>query len=499
MRTTTGITYECQGLAHEHQSLYTAFKSKDTRFDGRFFVGVSSTGIYCRPVCRARMPKIENCTFYESAAEAEQAGYRPCLICRPELAPGRSITDATTTLAHRAARYLEENCGKEMSLDNLAGKLGYTDRHLRRAFRSEFNVSPVRYRETCRLLLAKNLLTDTDLSVVDVAMTAGFGSLRRFNDSFKKHYRLSPTALRKKASGRESRQGEITVSLGYHPPYGWRAMLAFLAGRAIGGVEAVCKDEYLRTVRHINAAGESVFGWVRVGPDRRKDALAVTIPLSLLGVLPLVLARVRHLFDLYCEPDAVTETLGSMNAIKPGLFVPGVRVPGCYDSFEMAVRTVLGQQITVKAAGTLATRIAEAYGEPVQTGIEGLHVAFPSPERIVEMGDSVGDNLGVLGVIASRSKTIYELARAFVEGSVDFGLSAQPEVEMEKLMALPGIGVWSAGYIAMRSMGWTDTFLSTDYGVKKALASLSKDEINRLSDTWRPWRSYATISLWNSL
>jgi AraC family transcriptional regulator of adaptative response / DNA-3-methyladenine glycosylase II len=500
--------------ASDQRELYAAFKSKDRRFDGRFFVGVSSTGIYCRPVCRAKMPKAENCSFYGTAAEAERAGYRPCLICRPELAPGRSITDATATLAHRAARLIEESCGENRGLDALAGKLGYTSRHLRRVFQAEYHVSPLQYRETCRLLLAKNLLTDTGLSVADVALTAGFGSLRRFNDSFKKRYRLSPTALRKRAAREGQPRDEVTLLLGYRPPYRWNEMLRFLAERAIPGVETVRKEEYLRTVQHLNASGERVYGWIRVGRATGKDALRVTVSANLLGVLPRVLARLRHLFDLYCDPDAVAETLESMNDLAPGLFVPGIRVPGCYDPFEMAVRAILGQQISVKAAGTLAGRLAQTYGHPLQTGIDGLDVAFPPPERMAGLGSHIVDGLGSLGIIASRSKALYELALAFTEGTVTLGPDAQPQAEKEKLMSLPGIGAWTAEYLAMRAMGWPDAFLSTDHGVKKALASLLHEGIGKrstqpersalsgrseLSDTWRPWRSYATISLWNSL
>jgi AraC family transcriptional regulator of adaptative response / DNA-3-methyladenine glycosylase II len=224
------------------EGLYAAFAAKDARFDGRFFVGVSSTGIYCRPVCKAKQPKIENCTFYETAAEAEQAGYRPCLLCRPELAPGKAITDASANLACRAARMLEERCGSDEGLDEIAGRLGYTDRHLRRVFMDEYHVTPVRFLQTCRLLLSKNLLTDTNLPVLEVATAAGFGSLRRFNDLFKKRYKLTPIDLRKRAP-KESGDG-VTLALGYRPPYRWDAILHFFAGRAIAGVEKVTGDAY---------------------------------------------------------------------------------------------------------------------------------------------------------------------------------------------------------------------------------------------------------------
>ncbi len=478
--------------------LYAAFKAKDARFDGRFFVGISSTGIYCRPVCRARQPKAENCTFYPTAAEAEQAGYRPCLLCRPELAPGASITDATSNLVYRATRMLEENCGSEQSLEEIAGKLGCTARHLRRVFTAAYNVPPVQYLQTCRLLLAKNLLTDTDLPVLEVAMASGFGSLRRFNDLFKKQYKLSPTALRKHTAEDKKQNDNITLALGYRPPYQWEAILNFLAGRAIAGVEVVKNGEYMRTVHMENAEGRQVYGWVRVSHKPKKNALSVTVSEALLPVLPQVLARIRHLFDLYCDPDAVYEILRGMNDIRPGLCILGTRVPGCFNAFEMAVRAVLGQQITVKAASTLAARIVEAYGTPVQTGIEGLTHVFPSPEDIFALDGAIENHFGVLGVIAARSNTIYELARAFVQKKIDFDLCAQPEEEMKKLMAIRGIGSWTAQYIAMRAMEWPDAFLETDAGIKKALQPFTSKELLSMAEAWRPWRSYATVNLWNT-
>lgn len=479
--------------------LYAAFVAKDPRFDGRFFVGISSTGIYCRPVCRARQPKAENCTFYSTAAEAELAGYRPCLLCRPELAPGTSITDASTVLAHKAARMLEKNCGMGHSIEELAKRLGCTDRHLRRVFTAEYNVSPVQYLQTCRLLLAKNLLTDTNLNVIDVAMSAGFGSLRRFNDLFKKHYNLTPTTLRKQSVAGKEKDGNITLALGYRPPYCWEEMLNFLAGRAITGIEVVKDDEYMRTVHLENTEGKHVYGWVRVGHNPKKNVLSVTVSETLLSVLPQVLARIRHLFDLYCNPDAVYETLRVMNHIRPNLCVLGTRVPGCFNAFEMAVRAVLGQQITVKAASTLAARIVDAYGTPVQTGIEGLTHIFPSPEAILALDGPIENHFGRLGVIAARSRTIYELARTIVQGEIDFDLCTQPEEEMKKLMTIHGIGSWTAQYIAMRAMEWPDAFLETDAGIKKALQPYTSKELLKMAESWRPWRSYATVNLWNSL
>jgi len=240
-----------------------------------------------------------------------------------------------------------------------------------------------------------------------------------------------------------------------------------------------------------------MIGWVRVGHKPKQNALAVTVSETLLSVLPQILARVRHLFDLYCDPYAIYETLQVMNEIRPDICVLGTRLPGCFNVFEMAVRAVLGQQITVKAASTLAARIVNSYGTSVQTGIEGLTHVFPTPEIILAMGAQ--NNLGVLGVTGTRSKTIYELARALAQGEIDLGFCGHPEEEMKKLMKIRGIGSWTAQYIAMRAMGWTDSFLETDAGVKKALPSFSSKELLNIAEAWRPWRSYATVNLWNTL
>ena len=462
-------------------------------------MGVSTTGIYCRPVCRAKEPKAENCTFYTTAAEAEQAGYRPCLICRPELAPGTSITDATCNLVYRATRMLERDCGSGQSLHELAGRLGCTDRHLRRVFTAEYNVTPVHYLQTCRLLLAKNLLTDTNLPVLDVAMAAGFGSLRRFNDVFKKHYNIAPTALRKRKPAKKPANGDITLALGYRPPYRWEEMLRFLAERAIAGVEVVKDNEYMRTAHFENAEGRQVYGVVRVRHNAQKNALNVTVSGDLLPVIPQVLARVKHLFDLYCDPGSIYETLKTMNDIRPNLCILGTRVPGCFDDFEMTVRVVLGQQITVKAASTLTARIVKYFGIPVQTGVVGLTHIFPSPESILAMGEDIENNFGALGVTSARSNTILELARVFVRSEINFDLCAEPEEEIKKLKMIKGIGSWTAQYIAMRSMEWPDAFLETDAGVKKALQPYTSKELLKIAEAWRPYRSYATANLWNTL
>lgn len=480
-------------------TLYAAFCANDPRFDGRFFVGVSSTGIYCRPICYARKPKEENCTYFTSAAEAEQAGYRPCLLCRPEIAPGTSRVDATSSLAKRAARFIEENCGNGENLEELAKILGCTDRHLRRVFEAEYHVSPVQYLQTCRLLLAKNLLTDTNLQVMDVALASGFKSLRRFNDAFKEKYRLTPTDLRKQMSKEKRECTDIKVSLGYRPPYLWDEILHFLEQRTIPGVDVVKNGVYYRTVSIQTAKGAFTRGWTAISNNPRKNALDVTLGESLLPVLPQVLGRIKNMFDLYCDPEAISETLQSMNELKKGVFVKGIRLPGCFDSFEMSVRAILGQQIAVKAASTLAGRMVSALGEKLETPIAELTHTFPTPERIVELDGSIGNHLGPLGVIRSRAEAIQSLARAIIKNEICFDQCMDPAEEVRKLQTIKGIGSWTANYIAMRTMAWPDAFLETDIGIRHALPERTPKELLALSEQWRPWRSYATISLWNSL
>ncbi len=484
------------GLLLDDEAYYAAMRARDVRFDGRFFCGVSSTGIYCRPICRVKLPKKGNCTFFISAAAAEAAGYRPCLRCRPELAPGLAPVDSVTRLARSAALIMEEDYPTTRTISELAAMLGITDRHLRRVFFAEYGVSPVRYLQTRRLLLAKSLLSDTQLTVTDVAMAAGFGSIRRFNHLFKTHYRLTPNKLRDKGQGIERSNHSITVSLGYRPPYAWDSLISFLAVRAIPGVESVAENTYRRTVA-IRKRDTIHYGWISVANQPKQNALSVTLATTLLPVLSQVLARTRFLFDVNCSPDKVCEKLVTMNELAPNICVPGIRVPGCFDPFEMSVRAILGQQITVKAASTLAARLANIFGEKTDSPFEELSFTFPHPERICALAGPIENHLGPLGVTRARANSIFALAAALTTNSITLSYSADPADEMEKLRRLPGIGPWTVQYIAMRAFGWPDAFPHTDYGVRKALADRPPRQILALSQTWSPWRSYATILLWN--
>ena len=479
-------------ISEDH--LYRAFMAKDSRFDGRFFVGITSTHIYCRPVCKAKRAKQKNCRFYTTAAEAEAAGFRPCLLCRPELAPEAALMNPNDHLLAKAVNMIEEHCGNISSLKEIAEKLGYSDRHLRRVFNEEYHVSPIQYLQTCRLLLAKNLLTDTNLPVLDVAMTAGFGSLRRFNSLFKKQYNLTPTDLRKRNGTGNKEEGQITLGLGYHPPYRWQEILDFFEMRAIKGIEVIQEGHYLRTVHVKSIQGADYYGWIKVRPDEEKSVLKVTVSESLLPVLSQVLKKVRQLFDLYCDPEIVYETMKNMDN-----FLIGSRIPGCFDPFEMSVRAILGQQITVKGASTLAARVVEKYGKPIETPIDGLTHVFPAPADIIDLVDTLEEQFGKLGVIRTRTKTILALAEALENNELTLEFPADPEEEMKQLVKISGIGKWTAQYIAMRALNWTDAFLETDVGIKKALAPMNQKEMLDWANQWRPWRSYAIVALWNSL
>jgi AraC family transcriptional regulator of adaptative response / DNA-3-methyladenine glycosylase II len=473
----------------DHDQCYTALRAHDARFDGRFFTGVVTTRIYCRPVCTAKTPHARNCRFFPSAAAAEAEGFRPCLRCRPELAPGYAVVDANQRLAKAAAGLIEDGELTDASLPELAATLGVTDRHLRRVFQQQFGVSPVEYAQTQRLLLAKRLLTDTAMPVIDVAMASGFASLRRFNDLFRTRYRMTPGQLRRTASAAQPAD-RLGFDLAYRPPYDWNAMLAFLERRAIRGVECVEGRAYYRSVRLVKN-GKPVSGWISVAPSRKRSALHVTVGASLASALPAVLSRVKHLFDLACHPDEIAATLGALAAAHPGL-----RLPGAMDGFEIAVRAILGQQITVKAAATLAARFVEAYGEPVGTPIAAVSRLFPSPAIVAKLEPS---DIASRGIIAARARAIVALARALADGALRLDPTGDVDATVAALEALPGVGPWTAQYIAMRALAWPDAFPHPDVAVLKAMLPVTKAKALAASEQWRPWRAYAVIHLWKSL
>jgi len=471
------------------QTCYRALKARDARFDGRFFVAVSSTRIYCRPVCTVKPPKRENCRFYPSAAASEAAGYRPCLRCRPELAPGNSSVDASSRLAQAAASLMEDRALDEAGLDSIAAQLGISDRHLRRAFGTEFGVSPVQFGQTQRLLLAKRLLTDTALPLTEVAFASGFGSVRRFNALFKQRYRLQPGQLRRHVSA-SAAADVLKFELSFRPPYDWPALSAFLGARAVAGVEAVEDNGYRRTVR-IAVGGREHRGWIEVAPSQKKPALRVTVSASLAKALPPVLSRIKALMDLSCHPEEVAQALGTMAKHHPGL-----RVPGAFDGFEVAVRAILGQQVSVTAARTVAGRFAAAFGDPIETPFAALATVFPAAATVADLPYG---RIAGLGMPGARGRTIVALARVVADGELVLMPNADIEATLARLRALPGVGEWTAQYIAMRALAWPDAFPHTDLGVMKALGQTDARRVLAAGEAWRPWRAYAVMHLWQSL
>lgn len=461
---------------------YQALKARDSRFDGHFFVGVTSTGIYCRPICPARTPAQARCLFFPSAAQAESQGFRPCLRCRPELAPGHAPVDAASRIAKLALGKIRAGALSEgQSLEQLAQELGLSSRQLRRSVQQELGASPVELAQTQRLLLAKQLLTETHLAVTEVAYASGFSSLRRFNALFKERYGLNPSSLRRKSV--QAPDGELALTLGYRPPLAWQPLLDFLQGHALLGAEQVDGPVYRRTLR----LGEHQ-GWIEVRP---KDAgrLQLRLAQTLLPVLPLVLGKVRALFDLDANALAIDEHLATDPRLAASVAErPGVRVPGCTDLFELAWRTILGQQVSVAAATRIAARTVEALGEPIATPFPALQRLAPTAQTFLRTEQ---ETLGKLGWIRSRSAAVSGLAAACLDGSFSLSYGDDPERAITALVKFPGIGPWTAGYIAMRGLGWSDGWPPGDAILKKHLANDGSPD-----PRWRPWSAYAAMRVW---
>ena len=481
------------------RSCYRALRARDRRFDGTFFVAVRTTGIYCRPICPARTPAADRCSFFAHAAEAEREGYRACFRCRPELAPGLAPVDSTPRLVRHAVAEIDSGSLDERSIDALAGDLGVTARHLRRAMETELGVSPVEYAQTKRLALAKQLLHDTSLPLADVAFASGFGSIRRFNALFKKTFSRAPSEVRRNhhAPAHEANgAGAITLRLDYRPPFAFDEALAFLALRAIRGVEVVGDGSYRRTVRIGDATGSLE---VRQASGD-VPALVAHVSMSLAARLTTIVAKLRTLFDLDAQPEVVRDHL----AADPKLARlvgerPGLRLPGSFDTFEMAVRAVLGQQVSVKGATTLCARLVTAFGDPVpqDAGLAAeLTSFFPTAAALARVPVA---RMREIGLPEARARTIIELARAVASGRIDLSGRAAPEETIAALQGLPGIGPWTAHYLAMRAMHWPDAFPAGDLGVKKALGLKSERETEARAERWRPWRAYAVMHLWGSL
>lgn len=452
---------------------WRAMLARDARFDGRFFVGVSTTGVYCRPICPARTPRRDRCTFHANAAAAEKAGFRACFRCRPELAPGQADVDAVSRLVAGALGRIDEGYLDDASVDSLAREFGVTARHLRRVFEAELGVSPIELAQTRRLARAKQLLHDSELSLTAIAYASGFRSLRRFNAAMHERFGQPPSALRRRRSlGR----GRVSLRLDHRPPLDFEALLEFLRPRAWAGVEFVDGDVWRRRI------GEAE---VRVFRDRSRDSLRLELDVALVPALARIVAGVRRLFDLDAEPGAIASVLRRDRLLAPLVRRrPGLRVPGAFDPFEAALRGVLGQQISVPAATTLGGRMAAHFG------------GVPSP---AVLAGSSAEDIAALGMPLSRARAIIGLASAWDTGAIACMPGASPEQLHAAIVAIPGLGPWTAEYLCMRALHFPDALPAGDLGVRKALGGCSAAEVRRRAEAWRPWRAYAVMHLWTAL
>jgi AraC family transcriptional regulator of adaptative response / DNA-3-methyladenine glycosylase II len=495
---------------------YRAMKSRDARFDGRFFVGVVTTGIYCRPVCPAPKPKRQNVRYYPCAAAAAEAGFRPCLRCRPEASPGTPAWIGSSTTVTRALRMIGDGVLDRGNVDELAARLGMGSRNLRRLFLTHLGASPNAVALTRRVHFAKTLLDTTALPVTDIAYSAGFSSIRRFNDAFKKTFGRSPQESRTaRLSGSDDGTAYFEMRLPYRTPFAWSLMVGFLTVRAIPGVEIVDREVYRRTVTDGEASGI-----IEIEPATDAHQLIVRIPVALARRASEIAERVRRLFDLGAFPAEIAEHLGDDRTIGPLVKrFPGLRVPGAWDPFETSVRAVLGQQVSVKAATTVAGRIVEQYGTRLDlkqaardrkdhvrnfatpTGVTvdasspSPRYAFPRPERLARA------RLRRIGIPSGRATAVRQLARAFCDGRVRFDGSMEFADIVDAMTGLDGIGPWTAHYVSMRAGGEPDAFPSGDLALRRAAERRDKSlhteaALKKRAEAWRPWRSYATMYLW---
>lgn len=495
----------------DRKACYRVLLARDARYDGRFFVCLASTGIYCRPVCPARTPKLENCMFVASAAAAQEAGFRPCLRCRPERSPDSAARSGSSATVSRALMLIERGALDEQDIEALAARLGVGARQLRRLFHQHLGASPVSVAQTRRVLLAKQLIHDSTLTMTQVALASGFSSLRRFNETFKALYGRPPSALRRKrsenprarraqlspaaAQSARTRGAGLEVYLPYRKPYDFESLLAFLAGRAITGVEHVSAGRYARVFEL-----DGTLGALTVSDAPARSALRVQIQCERLRALPSIIARVRHVFDLGADPEVIARELGRDPLLAPRIAAhPGLRVPGAWDGFEIAVRGILGQQITVRAATLLAGRLVAKLGQPAADagfGEPALTHAFPTPQRFA------GAQLEQLGMPRTRAAALLSFAEAVREDPSLFDAGQELEHAVARLVALRGIGPWTAHYIAMRALAQSDAFPVGDIGVLRAVAEggvrPSPKVLLARAEAWRPFRAYAVLHLWTA-
>ena len=462
--------------------------SRDPRFDGKFFIGVRGSGVYCRPICPAPTAKEKNVRYFPTAAAAAEAGFRPCLRCRPECSPGTPAWLGTSNTVARALRLISEDGLEEGGVELLADRLGIGARHLRRLFLKHLGATPSAVAQTRRLHFAKKLIDETTLPMTHVAQAAGFGCVRRFNAAIQATYHRTPTQIRRLVRQTTALpENNYSFHLRYRPPYDWEGMLAFLAPRAIPGVELVEGSSYRRSIRIDGREGH-----VEISLDTQPDTLLVRIHFPEPKALFLIVERIRRMFDLNADWQKIALRLKDDPILRSAVNNrPGVRVPGCWDGFELAVRAILGQQITVKGASTLSGRLVQAFGRPLIRP-NGLTHTFPGPETLA------GANIKRIGLPSKRAECLRQLARAVCDGEVTFDAVIDSDAFLRRLTDLPGIGAWTAEYIAMRVLGEPDAFPSADLSLMRSLRVKNARELELRSQRWRPWRAYAALYLWSA-
>lgn len=474
-------------MALDWKTCSQARLSRDVRFDGKFYIAVLTSGVYCRPICPARTAKEENVRYFETAAASEEAGFRPCLRCRPECSPGTPAWCGTSNTVSRALRLIEESGLENGGVESLAERLGIGSRHLRRLFLTHLGATPSSVAQTRRMQFAKKLIDETRLPLSEVAFASGFGSVRRFNAAMQKMYSRTPRQIRNLArqNSVKAEDNHYVFRLRFRPPYQWEILLNFLRARAIPGVEVVVGNTYRRTF-----ALQGHSGWFEISLDESGTALLTRIQCGNPKLLFLIVERIRNMFDLNADWTLIARCLSSDSTLRQRLrSAPGLRVPGCWDGFELAIRAILGQQVTVRGATTLAGRLVRAFG--IQSNYSsGLTYLFPEPGMLSEA------NLESIGLPAARAETIRALARNVRKGEIRFERVIDSTQFLNKLCQIPGIGNWTAQYVAMRALREPDAFPAGDLGLMHSLGSKTHRELQRRSEPWRPWRAYAVMYLW---
>lgn len=481
----------------DRETCYRALQTRDARFDGLLFVGVTSTGVYCRPVCPAPTPRFQYCRFFGSAAAAQESGFRSCLRCRPETAPDLASWRGTSNTVSRALALVADGAldGEDANVADLSERLGVGERQLRRLFMKHLGASPIAVAQTRRLLFAKQLIHETRMPMTEIALAAGFGSVRRFNEVFRDLFHRPPSALRRDHfSSSVPAEAGATLRLRYRPPYDWDSMLAYLRARAIPGIEVVENGSYRRTVEL-----EGFVGSVEVRHRPRQQSLGVSIRFPNIRSLPVIAARVRRLFDLGADIETIDEHLSRDPLLAPLVAQrPGLRAPGGWDGFELAVRAILGQQVSVAAARRLAGQLVARHGKPVPVDSvthPGLSHVFPTAERLAAT-KFVGLNMP-----AARRLSLKALAESAVDDPNLFGPFGTMEEAIARFRSIRGVGEWTAQYIALRALRETDAFPASDAGLLRSAACIngfrpSPDSLLKRAESWRPWRAYAAQHLW---